>query len=621
MCGFLGFESKTVSNGNLKDYAHVLQHRGPDGTGEFQDGYISLLHWRLSIIDLSDEASQPFFYEDLVLVFNGEVYNYRDVALELSQKGYHLTTQSDTEVLIKAFHCWGEHAVDHFVGMFAFAVYNRRTKEIFLFRDRVGVKPLYYTTENGFAFGSEMKVFKALGKQLSIDPASVSQYFRFGYFPGERTIFREVKKLLPGHFIRFSNGAVQLKSYWKIPLPGGQETIHEKELLEELETTLLSSFKFRMVSDVPVGIFLSGGIDSSLLATLLQRNSAQTLRTFTLGFDQADFDETTYARQVAQRLGTDHVDLKLSVSAARDLFQKFYEIYDEPFSDTSGIPTALVASLARQHGVKVVLSADGADELFGGYPHYQRVNSFYRRLHQVPPGLRRLATATTRTLISQSLRSRVISNNFEHRVAAWEERIPANDIIDLFESSCSNQTGREIELLTGHPSNEPTLLKLDKSVNPQAAMMYWDASFFLPDDLLLKVDRATMFNSVEGREPFLDHRIIELAQRMPMSMKINGVTTKAALRKILYKYHPASLFDRPKQGFSIPIFAWFKNDLDKMFEQYLTGNSVEEAGLNKSEVQRELTKYNQYKRHGHQYNIEKMWRLLSFMMWFNRWMK
>ncbi len=621
MCGFLGFENKAGEKKDLSEYASILRHRGPDGTGFYQDDSFSFIHWRLSVIDLSEHASQPFFYENWVLVFNGEIYNYREVAAELRQKGYHFTTESDSEVLIKAFHCWQEQAVDHFIGMFAFAVYNRQNQEIFLFRDRMGVKPLYYTPDKDFAFGSEMKIFKALGRPLSIDPAAVHQYFRFGYIPGEKTIFREIRKLLPGHYIRFSKGSIEIKSYWTIPRPDSYPEMNEEESLRLLESTLLSSFQYRMVSDVPVGIFLSGGIDSSLVATLLQKSSSQQLKTFTIGFDHTDFDETLYARRVAQRLGTDHIELKLDVSRARELFHNFYEIYDEPFSDTSGIPVALVAALAREHGVKVVLSADGADELFGGYPHYQRVNANYTGLMRIPAFVRKVAAGCIHTLLPRNIRSKLVPYNLEHRMAASEERLRASDIIGLFESSCSNQTHEEIELLTGQACRPGALLHDDLPIDPRELMMQWDAKFYLPDDLLMKVDRATMHNSIEGRDPFLDHRIVELATKLPMKLKIKDGKTKVALRKILLRYHPASLFERPKQGFSIPIFTWFKNDLDNLFDRYLTGNLVEEAGLNQEEVRRELQKYNYYKGRDRQYNVEKMWRLLSFMMWFNRWMR
>lgn len=618
MCGILGFENKPGKR-DLKSYEPVLKHRGPDGTGFFQDDYFSFVHWRLSIIDLSDQAAQPFYFKNWVLIFNGEIYNFREVAKVLVNHGYQFSTQSDTEVLIKAFDCWKEKAADHFIGMFAFAIYDRQSHDIYLFRDRMGVKPMYYSLDGGLSFGSEIRIFKALGVNLSIDPISLHQYFRFGYTPGERTIFREIKKLLPGQYLKYANGVVSIATYWSFPSTTGKHR-SEDEYAEELEALLISAFNYRMVADVPVGLFLSGGIDSSLVATLLQHHSGQRIKTFTIGFDHPDFDETVYAQQVADRLETEHTTLKLGMREAQNLFNSFYEIYDEPFADTSGIPTAFVSRLAKQHGAKVVLSADGADELFGGYPQYQRIDRLIRLQSFLPRTIRNIVSGTLR-LLPQGLMQRVIPLNAEHRLAALEELFSSSNTITMYESRIANQAHIEINQLTGNSLQPAQLLNVSPS-SLQEDMMYWDLKYFLPDDLLLKIDRATMFNSIEGREPFLDHRIVEFAGQLPLLQKINGNEGKHILKKILYKYHPASLFDRPKQGFSIPIFSWFSQQLDGLFNDYLNDSNVKSSGLlNEQVIANEMKKYRYYKKHGKQHNIEKMWRLLSFMMWYQRWMK
>ena len=620
MCGILGFEGK-VGKEDLRSYSSVLKHRGPDAIGFFQDEHFSFVHWRLSIIDLTEQGGQPFYFKNWVLIFNGEIYNFREIAKTLISKGYQFSTQSDTEVLIKAFDCWKEKAVNHFIGMFAFAIYDRIQHDIYLFRDRAGVKPLYYSLQGGLSFGSELRVFKTLERDLTIDPVSLHQYFRFGYTPGERTIFREVRKLLPGQYLKYSGGIVSTETYWSTPLIH-QQHLQQKddEYAEELESLLISAFNYRMVADVPVGLFLSGGIDSSLVATLLQHHSGQNIKTFTIGFDHPNYDETVYAQQVADRLSTTHTTIKLGINEAQNLFNNFYEIYDEPFADTSGIPTALVSSLAKKHGAKVVLSADGADELFGGYPHYQQANQLNQLLSKLPAGLRKLSSSALK-LFPPELRKQIIPLNIEHRLAALGELFSSLNPIAMYESRISNQAHLEINQLTGNNVQPVQLLNVSSS-NFMEDMMYWDLKYFLPDDLLLKVDRATMFNSIEGREPFLDHRVVEFARKLPGSQKIRDHENKYILKKILYKYHPAALFNRPKQGFSIPIFSWFSQQLDGLFNDYLSNSVVKAVGiLNDQTVANEVKKYNHNKKHGNQHNIEKMWRLLSFMMWYHRWMK
>ena len=619
MCGIFGFENRLAKR-DLNHYAPVLRHRGPDGTGFFQDDYFSFVHWRLSIIDLSPQAAQPFHFKNWVLIYNGEIYNFREIAKVLTSHGYTFSTQSDSEVLIKAFDCWREKAVDHFIGMFAFAIYNRETHDIWLFRDRLGVKPLYYSLEGGLSFASELRAFKAHGVRQQIDPISLHKYFRFGYNPGERTIFKNIKKILPGQYLKYSAGVVSMETYWSTP---SVTTSHFQldGIVEKLEDLLVSAFNYRMVADVPVGVFLSGGIDSSLVATLLQHHSGQRIKTFTIGFDHPNFDESAYAQLVADRLRTEHTSLTLEVKDAQNLFDNFYEIYDEPFADTSGIPAALVSQVAKRNGVKVVLSADGADELFGGYPHYQSINQLVRRMSIFPYAMRK-SLASMLGILPYAVTGRLTYLNAQHRIAALKELLLLHSQIDAYESRIANQTHEEINQLTGTTIRTSQLLNFKPSPSFQDEMMQWDLKYFLTDDLLLKIDRATMFNGIEGREPFLDHRVVEMASQLPLSLKINGKRSKYILRQILEKYHPASLFDRPKQGFSIPIFSWFSAQLDGLFNTYLSEENLKAVGILDHEVvSHEVKKYVYNKKYGKQHNIEKMWRLLSFMMWYQRWMR
>lgn len=622
MCGIAGFE-RHLADPDLKKFESVLKHRGPDNTGYFQDDRFSFIHWRLSIIDLTEKANQPYQYENLVLLFNGELYNYREVAEELKQHGYKFGSNSDTEVLIKAFHFWRSAAVHKFIGMFAFSVYDTRSKEIFLYRDRMGVKPLYFSLTGGLSFGSELRMVKCVLPSVTIDNLALHQYFRFGYVPGDRTIFSEVKKLRPGQFLKYHNGFSEIRTWWSPNKTKDNEFDHLlDDPQQQLEKLLISAFNYRMVSDVPVGVFLSGGIDSSLLATLLQYHSGQKIQTFTIGFDDERFDETKYAKQVSERLNTRHIDLRLSIQQAEELFNRFYDIYDEPFSDTSGIPMALVSQLAKENGVKVVLSADGADELFGGYPHYIRINRWINSFNTLPLWIRKLSSKALHGVVPNSVRSNFTAANFEHRINRFEELLQASDTISFYESAISNQSHVSVSRLI-KSQGTPVLSMVSNQGYNQENMMHWDLVYYLADDLLMKVDRSTMYNSVEGREPFLDHRVVEFSKTLPLSLKIDATNTgKAILRRILYKYHPAELFNRPKQGFSIPIFNWFSKRLDEYFRVYLSKETLSKTELlDSSIVLAELQKYKYYKQRGQDYNIEKMWRILSFMMWKERWMK
>ncbi|MEO5976542.1 MAG: asparagine synthase (glutamine-hydrolyzing) [Chryseolinea sp.] len=618
MCGIAGYYNAQVNDAQIESLISKLSHRGPDDQRVFKSDRVGLIHTRLSIIELSDLGAQPYRYEHLTLVFNGEIYNHKEIRGELEARGYRFTSNSDTEVLIKAFDAWREQCVDKFIGMFAFCVYDDLEKSFYIFRDRLGVKPLYYSFHAGaFYFASELKALLAFDIPKEIDPTAISLYFKFGYIPGERSPFHGICKLAPAHFIKVKGDQITKTRYWDLASVE-QSWANENDLLDELESLLISSFRYRMVADVPVGVFLSGGIDSSLLSAVLQKHVGG-IRTFTIGFPDRKFDESGFARIVAEHLKVEHTEKILLVDEAKEILKEFYSIYDEPFADTSGLPFACISKLAKDHGIKVVLSADGGDELFGGYPHYFAAASLRDKLSQVPSFWRTRLVSTSKALIPPSMRRLIPAKNFEHRLYAFEQLLSFQNNRQFFESYIANQADDEIANLM-HGLKPPALGILGTEGSMFHDMMDWDLRHYLPDDLLVKVDRASMHYGIESRDPFLDHRLIEFSSRIPMAIKLKDGTPKYLLKRLLSRYYPEKLFDRPKKGFSIPMFQWFSNDIDRLFDQTLSDSVLADIPfINKKEVLREVNKYRLYKKSGKEYNIEKMWRLLSFVLWYRRW--
>ena len=617
MCGIAGYYNTTVPHHQMRDVMARLHHRGPDDQRVYVRNDVGLIHTRLAIIDLSSLGSQPYQFENLVLVFNGELYNYKEVREDLRKLGYDFQSNSDTEVLVKSFHCWGEECVQHFIGMFAFCIYDELKDEIFLFRDRVGVKPLYYSLQLGVLFfASELSALSAFPITREIDENAVSLYFRFGFIPHHLSIYKSVSKLEPGHYAKISRKGFEKVKYWN----PNEEIIHgrnENEWLDELEALLTSAFRYRMVSDVPVGVFLSGGIDSSLVAAILKKQREE-VHSFTIGFRESAFDESVFAQQVADHLHTHHTQKILGLEAAHDLLTNFYSIYDEPFADTSGIPTACVTRVAKDNGMKVVLSADGGDELFGGYVHYLKAVDLFKKFSRLPTSVRHGLWKGSKKLFPARLRKRTSLFNLEHKSYAFEEIIAAQGPVEFFEAFLANQSVDELSNML-HSVGASSMGLLANKHNLTETMMAWDFNYYLPDDLLVKVDRATMFHSIECREPFLDHRLVEFTMRLPTELKIKNGQTKYLLRKLLSRYVPKEYLNRKKQGFSIPIFDWFSKDLDVLFKEFVTPDKLRQIPFfNVSEIMREYSKYQLYKNQGRDYNMEKMWRILSFMLWWDK---
>ncbi len=618
MCGIAGYYNARLKTEQIHALLQILKHRGPDAQSFCVHEDVGLLHTRLSILELTDLGAQPYFFENLSLTFNGEIYNFSEVKEELKKSGYSFISHSDTEVLIKAFHRWGERCVDRFIGMFAFAVYDKLSDELFICRDRLGVKPLYYHFDKGtLYFASELKAFEIFGVSKKLNSDSIINFFRFGYVAGDRSIFQSVAKLEAGHFLRVNRNGLKIERYWN-PVGEVIQGRSEDDWIDELEQLFISAFRYRMVSDVPVGVFLSGGIDSSMLAAVLQKHVGD-IHSFTIGFAEQNFDESEFARKVAKHLNIHHTEKTLRLEEARDLLLDFYSIYDEPFADTSGIPVACVTQLAKQSGMKVVLSADGGDELFGGYTHYQKAYSLFGKLTSIPLGIRKVMVSSSRFLFSSSSRSKIVPYNFQHRLSSLEELLLSNDATSFFESFLANQALDEVSDLMNGQLVSKARTEFSNG-HPLKNMMEWDLRYYLPDDLLVKVDRATMHYGIECREPFLDHRLVEFAARMPIELKFKDGQQKHILKKLLRRYLPLEYFERKKQGFSIPIFEWFSADLDDMFHNYLSDDNLKSVPfLNASAIRGELRKYLYYKERKQTYNIEKMWRLLSFMIWHKRW--
>ena len=613
----------------------VLAYRGPDSSGyelhTLRNCQVGLGHRRLSILDLSELGRQPMRFEHLHITYNGEVYNFKEVREALREFDYHFTSDTDTEVILKAFHHWGVECIHRFRGMFAFAIFDEREQKVYLFRDRAGVKPLYYhSTEGLFLFTSELKALHPHPSFTgAINTDVIPTYMQFGYIPAPYSIFRNTHKLKPGHYLTYSltDGSFRIEKYWdvtdhyrKAKLRGSEE-----ELVGELEALLLDAFRLRMVSDVPVGVFLSGGIDSSVVAALLQKDSSEPLKTFTIGFDEDGYNEAEHAKKIAEYLGTDHTELYCTREDALNIIPELPKIYDEPFGDSSAIATILVSRLAREN-VSVVLSGDGGDETFCGYSKYFALQ---KTLHLLHPGLRRnLVRKVINTLNAESvhtlntwLPASLRQTNIRDKFQKFKRSINTETLEAMFVEASSYVSPKNVgyytwtEATTLPGTNFDNFKNLGK-ISTLEKMMAIDYQTFMTDDVLTKVDRATMSISLEGREPLLDHKIIEFAARIPDTMKYRKGAGKYLLRKVLYNHIPSSFYDRQKAGFQVPLFEWLKSDLKPLLDRYLDHDRLREGGIFDADaIQETLRKYET----GAYVNINELWFILMFEMWREQW--
>ncbi|WP_088284878.1 asparagine synthase (glutamine-hydrolyzing) [Ideonella sp. A 288] len=643
MCGIAGFfvgaGATAGAAADLPAAVASLYHRGPDDGGQWlsDDGRVGLGHRRLSILDLSAHGHQPMFSADgqWAMVFNGEIYNFREIRAELEPLGHRFAGTGDSEVILAAFGQWGvREALRRFIGMFAIALWHRPQRKLYLIRDRVGVKPLYYAWDGrDLYFGSELKALRAFGGwPVALDRDAMVDYFRYGYIVDPRSIYRNVFKLRPGHWLELDDaGHLQETAYWSVlDAPAHPPGESEESLADRLEALMTSAFGYRMIADVPVGVFLSGGIDSSMLAAILQKHGGQRIKTFTIGFDEAERNEAPYAEAVARHLGTEHHTRVLSVDEAMRTLPSWGDLYDEPFGDSSGIPTLLVSRVAGEQ-VKVVLSADGGDELFSGYTTYTGITAQAQRLLSKPAWLRRSVGAALRTVPWQAMDDalaaqaaggealRRLRYATTVRFAKISDRIGVGSVGGIFDQALreANWPDRLLRPLLGAaPDTRATADAFHGNGGGQ--MCLWDLHNYLPGDILTKVDRATMRASIEGREPLLDHRLIEFAFALPYALRQGPLGPKHLLRKVLYRHVPRELIDRPKQGFAIPLERWLRGGLHSLIECYLSPTRIAGQGLfDPPTVQALRRRFDA----GDALSTQPVWLMLAFQMWHERWME
>ena len=629
MCGIVGFcdFSKKSDKQTLVNMIDILHHRGPDDSGysfyENEYANIGLGHRRLSILDLSTHGHQPMNFEELEIVYNGEVYNFHEIAKELEDYGYTFESHSDTEVIIKAYHKWGIKAVDKFIGMFAIVIYDKELQKLIIIRDRAGVKPFhYYWNNNLFLFSSELKSFHEHPKfEKEINRDALALFFQYSYILEPHTIFRHTHKLQAGHYaeLNIQNSEFKIHQYWDVidSYNKPKLDIGFEEAKAETEKLLKSACEYRMVSDVPVGMFLSGGYDSSAVTAILQKDRTEKLKTFSIGFHEEKYNEAHYAKEIAKHLGTEHTEYYCTQKDAQELLPLMPEIWDEPFGDSSNIPTTLVSRLARKD-VAVSLSADGGDEIFGGYGKYTQALKYQNMFSKIPS----IFGDVMRLVDPKYLVGLNKTYNFKNRYEKLKTLLKAKDEIEMMSATTYYFNPSEADSLLGKSATIKTSfddkILLNSHNDVIDKMMAIDYKTYQLDDILTKVDRATMSKELEGREPFLDHRIIEFVSQLPSNYKIKDGNKKYILKSIVHDYIPKEIMDRPKMGFSIPLNEWFGDELKKYVLEYLDSQKVVKTGvLNVTEVERLKKEWLE----NSNLSANKIWLILTFMMWHERWMR
>ena len=625
MCGITGFwdpshkffVSEQLAQSMAKSMAIEIQSRGPDSFGIWINDQrtVALAHRRLAIVDLSPSGHQPMTSASgrYVMIYNGEVFNSAELKTNLAHVSF--KGHSDTEIMLAAFDAWGiETSVKLFIGMFAFAVWDKQTEVLTLVRDRIGIKPLYFGYMNNvWLFGSQPKSLMphpAFVKKLKTDAAS--EFFQFGYVPENTCIFEGLQKVKPGTMVHLkANGEYETNAYWDIAseISSAKHLQSDKTDAMWIEAThdlLKDAVKRRCQADVPLGAFLSGGIDSSLVVALMQSQSVERIKTFSIGFDIPDYNEAPFAKAIASHLGTDHHELYLSSKDAQAVIPQLATIYDEPFADVSQIPTYLVSKMAREH-VTVSLSGDGGDELFCGYNRYTFGQKLWKIKNSLPifmqkmlPGLRYVPQGIWQVLEKLPGLPKQLSDKVERGIRLFESK-------DL--GDCYRMLVNHWEI--GKRHNFPAHGDLKDSIEN---FQYWDMLTYLPGDILTKVDRASMAVSLEARVPLLDHRLVSLAWQLPQHLKLRNGTGKWILREILKTYVPNVLFDRPKMGFGVPIDTWLRTDLKDWAYDLLYKTPLDEFGIDSQTIDLVWNNH-QKKSHNNQY---KLWCLLMFQQWRNQ---
>ena len=648
MCGIAGYLAPPMLMGEnaLTDLAQAtaaaLAHRGPDDEGIWLDAEAgaALVFRRLAIIDLSARGHQPMISASgrYVMVYNGEIYNYLDLRRDLEATGCRFRGESDSEVLLEGFATWGfAETLERSNGMFAVGLWDRQERRLHLGRDRLGQKPLYYGRIGAcLAFASELKPLRAHPDfDASVDPGALALFLRHGYLPAPHCIHPGLRKLPPGTWVELGAGddpadpSLAPRAYWsaaEIAQAGTANRLADDPdtALDELDTLLRDAVKRCMVADVPLGAFLSGGIDSSTVVALMQAQSTRPVRTFSIGFREAEFDESKHAAQVAAHLGTDHQALTVTPSEAQAVIPDLPRIYDEPFADVSQVPTFLVSRLARE-SVTVSLSGDGGDELFGGYTRYLLASKLERMVARVPRPLRLLASGAVRALPVEAwdgvfrIANRLLPSEHRygqagHKLHKLARVLAADDgpdvyrrLVSLWQEPASLVPGAvEPSTLETRPGDWPALGGFTEQ------LYLLDSLGYLPDDILVKLDRASMAVGLEGRVPFLDHRVVALSWRLPNTLKLRDGRGKWLLRRLLSRYLPEPLFERPKMGFGVPIGAWLRGDLRDWAEDLLSPSRLTESGQLDTQAVRRIWQQHLAGRHNWQYQL---WAVLMFEAW------
>ncbi len=641
MCGIVGIWDlkDSIDRGVLCSMNDALAHRGPDDSGIYIDNEnaLGLGHRRLSIIDLTERGHQPMSNNDqsIWITYNGEIYNYQELRKELTLLGHRFNSSSDTEVVLKSYEQWGIGCLEKFIGMFAIGIWDKTQKKLYLIRDRTGVKPLYYFWDKGvFIFGSEIKALLAHPKfDRSINYDSIPLYLRYGYIPTPHSIYQNTYKVKAGHYLCLSSQGLSETKYWDITNLYLEETFQKSEdqIISELEEVLINAFKYRLVSDVPVGVFLSGGIDSTTLTALLAKTD-QKLKTFSVGFHEDNLNEAKWAKQIADYLGTDHTEYYLSSDEGAKILSEMPEIFDEPFADNSCIPTYIVSRMTRQH-VKVALSADGGDELFCGYYRYWDTEKMNRLRTKIPIPLRSAVSYGLNMLNPELIdyinrkSGGLFLNPLNTQDRIYKTRAifnygNQNQYANLYREISSVTVSERLNKLLSNKINvlqnnqyEDLFSKLSNH-NIKTQMMAADLKHYLVDDLLTKLDRVTMSVGLEGRDPFLDQRIIEYAARIPVELKYKNGESKYILKRMLERHVPKNLVDRPKQGFSMPLKSWVTNDLSEIAEHYLDKQKLDREGIFDSDA---VGKLHKHIKSGAGININSLWSILMFQMWSEKW--
>ena len=614
MCGIAGIVQPDgkgdVNQATIHQMCEAIVHRGPDDEGILVKAGVGLGMRRLSIIDLAG-GHQPVFNEDrsIWIVFNGEIYNFLELRPELLARGHRFSTHSDTEVIVHLYEEYGVECVHKLRGMFAFALFDERAGRLLLARDRLGKKPLHFALDNGtLLFASEMKAILAVRPELArVNHPALLQYMYFGYIPDPATAFEPIQKLPPGHMLEFKKGQVSIRQYWDFPKYGTYEPSSEEELLQELESRLAEAVRIRLIADVPLGAMLSGGTDSSIVVALMARATSQPVKTFSIGFRHADFNEAPYAQMVAEKFGTDHHELILEPDLIETV-EMLTRHVEEPFGDSSMLPTYFISCLARKH-VKVALSGDGGDEAFAGYERY-RLHLEDRSYKWIP----KWAGLWYRDYVHPLIPYRVPGRNLVYSVSLpWEQRYLEGVSLQPFQREMSVLSEDFVALDRTPLKSFAEYLERAPAHDPLSRVLYLDSKTYLPGDILTKVDRMSMATSLEARVPMLDHVFLEWVTALGPQWKMRNGTQKLILKKLARRVGvPDQVLNRPKQGFALPLKHWMRDDLkDLVLTTLLDGQTLQRGYFNASGLKRLLDEHFQ----GRRDHSARLWRLLIFELW------